>query len=47
MEQKHFDAEFKQAFGQHAGIEDTLAQGERMCDLCHSRYVGQAKTPHP
>jgi transposase len=36
--------EFKQAYGQRAGIEGTLSQGVRMCDLRRSRYIGQAKT---
>lgn len=36
--------EFKRAYGQRAGIEGTISQGVRTCDLRRARYVGQIKT---
>lgn len=35
--------EFKQAYNRRAGIEGTLSQGIRVCDLRHARYRGKAK----
>jgi transposase len=42
MEQE--TAEFKAAYAVRAGIEGTLAQGIRVCDLRTARYRGLAKT---
>jgi transposase len=36
--------EFKQKYNQRAGVEGTISQGVRRCDLRRTRYVGQAKT---
>jgi len=36
--------EFKERYDARAGIEGTLAQGLRVCDLRQARYVGLAKT---
>lgn len=37
-------AEFKAQYDARAGVEGTLSQGLRVCDLRHARYVGLAKT---
>lgn len=37
-------AEFKAEYDVRAGIEGTLSQGLRVCDLRHARYIGLAKT---
>lgn len=37
-------AEFKAQYDLRAGVEGTLSQGLRVCDLRHARYVGLAKT---
>jgi transposase len=37
-------AEFKARYDVRAGVEGTLSQGLRVCDLRHARYVGLAKT---
>ena len=37
-------AAFWQAYAARAGIEGTLSQGIRRCDLRQARYVGEAKT---
>ena len=36
--------EFKQKYSKRAGVEGTISQGVRRCDLRHTRYIGQAKT---
>lgn len=36
--------EFKEAYGQRAGVEGTISQGTRVCGLRRSRYLGMAKT---
>jgi transposase len=36
--------EFKQKYRQRAGIEGTISQGVRCCDLRYTRYIGLAKT---
>jgi transposase len=36
--------EFKEAYGQRAGVEGTVSQGTRVCGLRRSRYLGMAKT---
>lgn len=36
--------EFQQKYNQRAGIEGTLSQAVRRCDLRRTRYLGQAKT---
>ena len=36
--------EFKRKYNQRAGIEGTISQGVRRCDMRRTRYVGQAKT---
>ena len=36
--------EFKQKYRQRAGIEGTISQGVRRCDLRYTRYIGLAKT---
>jgi transposase len=36
--------EFKAQYDVRAGVEGTLSQGLRVCDLRHARYVGLAKT---
>jgi transposase len=36
--------EFKQQYAKRAGIEGTLSQGVRRCDLRRARYIGLAKT---
>ena len=37
-------AAFWQTYAARAGIEGTLSQGIRRCDLRHARYIGEAKT---
>jgi transposase len=37
-------AAFWQTYAVRAGIEGTLSQGIRRCDLRHARYIGEAKT---
>lgn len=37
-------AEFKAEYDVRAGVEGTLSQGLRVCDLRHARYIGLAKT---
>ena len=37
-------AEFKARYAARAGVEGTLSQGLRVCDLRRARYVGLAKT---
>jgi transposase len=37
-------AEFKQAYAKQAGIEGTISQGVRSCDVRRTRYVGLPKT---
>lgn len=36
--------EFKQKYNQRAGIEGTISQAVRRCDMRTTRYIGQAKT---
>jgi transposase len=36
--------EFKARYDGRAGVEGTLSQGLRVCDLRHARYIGLAKT---
>ncbi len=36
--------EFKERYNARAGVEGTLSQGIRICDLRHARYIGLAKT---
>ena len=36
--------EFKKKYNQRAGIEGTISQGVRRCDMRRTRYIGQAKT---
>ena len=36
--------DFKQTYGQRAGIEGTISQGVRVCDVRHARYRGLGKT---
>jgi len=36
--------EFKETYGQRAGVEGTISQGTRVCGLRRSRYLGMAKT---
>jgi transposase len=42
--QREGTAEFARAYAQRAGIEGTVSQGVRVCEVRHSRYRGQAKT---
>lgn len=42
--QRQTTAEFRQAYRPRAGVESTLSQGVRVCDLRRSRYRGLAKT---
>jgi transposase len=42
--QRQTTPEFKEAYAARAGIEGTLSQGIRDCDLRRSRYLGLAKT---
>jgi len=35
---------FKEVYGDRAGIEGTISQGVRRCDLRRTRYIGLAKT---
>ena len=35
---------YKEAYADRAGIEGTLAQGIRVSDLRHTRYLGLART---
>jgi transposase len=37
-------AAFKERYDVRAGVEGTLSQGLRVCDLRHARYIGLAKT---
>lgn len=37
-------AEFKAEYDVRAGVEGTLSQGLRVCDLRHAHYIGLAKT---
>lgn len=37
-------AEFKTDYAKRSGIEDSIAQGIRSCDMRRSRYFGEAKT---
>ena len=37
-------AQFKARYDARAGIEGTLSQGLRVCDLRRARYIGLAKT---
>ena len=37
-------AAFKELYDARAGVEGTLSQGLRVCDLRHARYIGLAKT---
>jgi transposase len=37
-------AEFKARYDVRAGVEGTLSQGLRVCDLRHACYIGLAKT---
>lgn len=37
-------AVFKECYDARAGVEGTLSQGLRVCDLRHARYIGLAKT---
>ncbi len=36
--------QFKQSYGQRAGIEGTISQGVRVCGVRRARYVGLQKT---
>lgn len=40
---EHTSDEWKRQYGARAGIEGTISQSVRVCDLRHSRYIGQAK----
>lgn len=42
--QRQTIADFKQRYARRAGVEGTIAQGVRGCDLRQSRYLGLAKT---
>jgi transposase len=42
--QRQTTPEFKEAYAARAGIEGTLSQGIRACDLRRSRYIGLTKT---
>lgn len=42
--QHHASAEGKRLYNRRAGIEGTISQGVRTCDLRHTRYRGLAKT---
>jgi transposase len=42
--QRQTTPEFKEAYAARAGIEGTLSQGIRDCDLRRSRYIGLTKT---
>jgi transposase len=42
--QRQTTAAFKDAYAARAGVEGTLSQGVRDCDLRRSRYIGLAKT---
>lgn len=42
--QRQNTAAFKDAYAARAGVEGTLSQGVRDCDLRRSRYIGLAKT---
>jgi transposase len=37
-------ADFRARYDVRAGVEGTLSQGLRVCDLRHARYIGLAKT---
>lgn len=38
------NAEFKRTYAGRAGIEGTISQAVRRCDVRHARYIGEAKT---
>jgi transposase len=42
--QRQETAQWKQQYALRAGIEGTISQGVRRCDLRHARYIGQART---
>ena len=42
--QRESTEEFAREYGKRAGIEGTLSQGIRVCEMRRSRYVGLAKT---
>jgi transposase len=42
--QRQTTPEYKALYAHRAGIEATLSQAVRRCDLRHSRYIGLAKT---
>lgn len=44
MRQQVQTQEFKQKYNQRAGIEGTVSQAVRRCDMRRTRYIGQAKT---
>jgi transposase len=42
--QREGTAAFRQEYAARAGVEGTVSQAVRRCDLRHARYVGMAKT---
>jgi transposase len=44
LRERNSTKEFKTKYRKRAGVEGTLSQGVRRCDLRHARYIGQAKT---
>ncbi len=44
LRERNSTKEFKKKYRKRAGVEGTLSQGVRRCDLRHARYMGQAKT---
>jgi len=42
--QRQTTSAYRKAYAARAGIEGTISQGVRRCDLRHARYIGLAKT---
>ena len=42
--QKQKTPQFKLKYGLRAGVEGTMSQGVRRCDIRHARYIGLGKT---
>jgi hypothetical protein len=42
--QRELTAHFRAEYAKRAGVEGTIAQGVRSCELRRSRYVGLART---
>jgi transposase len=42
--QREHSPEFKKLYNKRAGVEGSISQAVRVCDLRHTRYIGTAKT---